>query len=44
MRLLQHQPLYLHIGPGVVPVAFGIHVAKVEAVLEAELDFGKARG
>jgi hypothetical protein len=42
--LLQHQPLHFDVVLGVAPVAFGVHVAEVEAVLQAELDAGQGAG
>ncbi len=35
--LLQHQPLHLHIIAGVAPVALGIQISKIKAILQAEL-------
>ena len=42
--LLQHEPLHFDVVPGVTPVALGIHVAQIEAVLQAELDAGEGPG
>ncbi len=36
--LLQHQPLHLDVIAGVAPIAFGVEVTEVEAILQAELD------
>jgi len=42
--LLQHHPLHAHIVLGVAPVAQGIHIAHVQALLQSQGDVGQATG
>ena len=42
--LLQHHPLHTHVVFGVAPVAQGVNVAHVQAVLQAQADVGQAPG
>ena len=42
--LLQHQPLHLDVILGMSPVAQGIHVAEIQAVLQAEFDARQRAG
>ena len=42
--LLEHQPLHAHVVPGVAPVAERVHVAHVQAALQALGNIGEAAG
>ena len=42
--LLEHEPLHFHVIAGMAPVAQGVQVAEVEAVLQAEGDAGDGAG
>jgi len=42
--LLEHEPLHFYVVFGVAPVAFGIQIAKKEALLEIEVDAGQCPG
>ena len=42
--LLQHEPLHFNVVFGVAPVAFGVHVAKIQRVLQAQFDSGQGTG
>jgi hypothetical protein len=44
LALLQHQPLHLDVIAGMAPVALGVQVAEVQAILQAELDAGQGAG
>lgn len=44
LLLLQHQPLHLYIVLSMTPVALGIEVAQVQAVLQAKLDARQGAG